>query len=265
MRNTVRAIAATAFLALATHAEAESDAPVTPGTLTYGTAATYPPFQSVEDGKIAGFSVDHAEAIAAKLGLKTAIVNLDFGGLIPALQARRFDVINSAMRVTEQRKEQVDFIPYMRIGTNIIVRAGNPKNVSGRGDVCGLNVAVELGSTIEAFAREDNDNCVKAGKAAVNLMTFPGRQEAALAVRQSRADAFYDTTPAAVLALTRSPDSFQIVGETFGFTENGIALRKGDPIKARIEKAQAELIADGSYDALLTKYKFPKEVAVTSR
>jgi polar amino acid transport system substrate-binding protein len=128
-----------------------------------------------------------------------------------------------------------------------------------------LNVAVELGSTIETFAREDNDACVKVGKLPVNVMTFPGRQDASLAVKQSRADAFYDTTPAAVLALTRSADTFQIVGETFGFTENGIALRKGDPMKAKIEKAQAELVADGSYDALLAKYKFPKEVSITSK
>jgi polar amino acid transport system substrate-binding protein len=251
-------------LALAMHSAAMAEEPalVAPGTLTYGTAATYPPFQSVDGGQIVGFSVDHGEAIARKLGLKTAIVNLDFGGLIPALQARRFDIINSAMRVTEPRKEQVDFIPYMRIGTNIVVRAGNPKKVGSRTDVCGLNVAVELGSTIEAFAREDSEACTKAGKPPVNVMTFPGRQDASLAVRQSRADAFYDTTPAAVLALTQTGDSFQIVGETFGFTENGIALRKGDPLKTMIEKAQAELVADGSYAALLEKYKFPKEVAV---
>lgn len=261
MRKTIHVLAMMT-LTVSSSAMTEELALISPGILTYGTAATYPPFQSVNDGKIVGFSIDHGEAIARKLGLKTAIVNLDFGGLIPALQARRFDIINSAMRVTEPRKEQVDFIPYMRIGTNIVVRAGNPKNVNGRSDVCGLNVAVELGSTIESFAREDSENCVKAGKAPVNVMTFPGRQDASLAVRQSRADAFYDTTPAAVLALTQTADTFQIVGETFGFTENGIALRKGDPLKAKIEQAQAELVADGSYAALLEKYKFPKEVAV---
>jgi polar amino acid transport system substrate-binding protein len=117
MRNRASFIAATTMLAFLSHAQAQDSTLVAPGMLTYGTAATYPPFQSLEDGKIVGFSVEHGDALAAKLGLKTAIVNLDFGGLIPALQAKRFDIINSAMRVTDQRKEQVDFIPYMRIGT----------------------------------------------------------------------------------------------------------------------------------------------------
>jgi polar amino acid transport system substrate-binding protein len=66
-------------------------------------------------------------------------------------------------------------------------------------------------------------------------------------VRQGRADVFYDTTPAAARAVQLAPDVFAIVGETFGFTENGIAVRKGDTaMKAAIDKAQAELVADGS-------------------
>jgi len=239
---------------------------VSPGVLTYGTAATYPPFQSMEAGRIVGHSIDLGEALAQRMGLRAEPVNFEFTGLIPALQAARFDIINSALRATPQRAEQVELIPYMRIGTNIVVRAGNPRGINGRADVCGRTVAVDIGTTVEAFAREDHEACVKAGRAAVTVQVYPGRQAAALALRQGRADAYYDTTPAAVLAMTAAPDAFAIAGETFGFTENALAIRKGDAtMRAAVEAALATMVTDGSYDALLRKYNFPPTVSVFGR
>ena len=55
-------------------------------------------------------------------------------------------------------------------------------------------MAVELGSAIEQMARDDAKACEAQGKTTVTVLTFPGRNEATIAVRQGRADAFYDTT-----------------------------------------------------------------------
>lgn len=259
----VKLVAGLAVLLSALPALAQEPKLLAPGIVTYGTAATFPPFQYVENGTIIGFSVDHMEALAKKLGLKPQVVNMEFPGLIPALQSGRFDIINSAVRITEERKGQVDFIPYMRVGTNIVVRTGNPKGIKARADMCGKIAAVELGSAIEQMAREDAKSCEGQGKPTVTVLTFPGRNEATIAVRQGRADAFYDTTPAAVRATQVAPDAFAIVGDTFAFAENGIAVRKGDTaIKAMIEKAQAELVKDGTFAALLKKHGFPAELAL---
>ncbi|UPY38661.1 ABC transporter substrate-binding protein [Sediminicoccus sp. KRV36] len=237
---------------------------VTPGTLSYGTAATYPPFQFLDEGRIIGFSVDYGEALSSLMGLRPAIMNMDFNGLIPALQARRFDIINSAMRITPERAQQVTLIPYMRIGSNIVVRAGNPRGINGRADVCGRSIAVELGSTMETYAREDDAACRAGGRPGPTVLTFPGRQDATIAVRQGRADAFYDTTPAAARAVALNPGIFAIAGETFGFTENGIALRREDAALATaVIAAMRQLVTNGTYARLLAKWNLPPEVSVT--
>jgi ABC-type amino acid transport substrate-binding protein len=94
--------------------------------LTYGTAATFSPFEYQKHGKLIGFDIEMGDAVAAKMGLTPAPLNIECRGLIPALQGKRVDVINSAMYFNPRRAEQVDFIPYMSIGNEVVVKKSNP-------------------------------------------------------------------------------------------------------------------------------------------
>lgn len=248
-----------AFAALAPRAEAQAPQLLTPGKLTYGVAATFAPFEYQVDGKYVGFDIEFGEAIARKMGLEPVIMNIEFRGLIPALQGRRIDIINSAMYINPQRAEQVDFIPYMRIGNQIIVRKGNPLNIRSRNDLCGRRVAVTLGGIQETYARQDSEKCVAAGRPAVNVMTFPTAQDSTLSVRQGRADAHFDSTPGAAKLTSELPDVFEVAGDVFeNNTQIGIAVRKGETaLKAAIEAAIAQVVADGTYVRLMQKYNLP--------
>jgi polar amino acid transport system substrate-binding protein len=250
-----------AFAALAPRGEAQAQAPqlLTPGKLTYGVAATFAPFEYMVDGKYVGFDIEFGEAIARKMGLEPVIMNIEFRGLIPALQGRRIDIINSAMYINPQRAEQVDFIPYMRIGNQIIVRKGNPLNIRSRDDLCGRRVAVTLGGIQETYARQDSEKCTAAGRPAVNVMTFPTAQDSTLSVRQGRADAHFDSTPGAAKLTSELPDVFEVAGDVFeNNTQIGIAVRKGETaLKAAIEAAIAQVVADGTYVRLMQKYNLP--------
>ncbi|MBL8671189.1 MAG: ABC transporter substrate-binding protein [Alphaproteobacteria bacterium] len=245
-------------------AEAQEVAPpkglVTAGKLTYGVAATFAPFEYTVDGKFVGFDIEFGEAVAKKMGLGVEIANIEFKGLIPALQGKRIDIVNSAMYINPERSQQVDFVPYMKIGNELIVKKGNPKKIGGRGDLCGLTVAVTLGGIQQKYATEDDEACKKAGKKAVTILTFPTAQDSSLSVRQGRADAHYDSTPGAVKAVTELPNEFEVAGPTFeANTQIGIAVRKGDAeLKAAIEKAVQAVVKDGTYAKLLDKYKLPK-------
>lgn len=232
---------------------------LTPGKLTYGVAATFAPFEYQVDGKYVGFDIEFGEAIAKKMGLEPAITNIEFRGLIPALQGRRIDIINSAMYINPARAEQVDFIPYMRIGNTIIVRKGNPLRIGSRSDLCGRRVAVTLGGIQETYARQDNDRCKAAGRAEVTVLTFPTAQDSTLAVRQGRADAHFDSTAGAAKLTSELPDVFEVAGEVFeNETQIGIAVRKGETaLKAAIEAAVKAVVADGTYLALMRKYNLP--------
>lgn len=257
------AIVAMAAPALAQQAPAVAPPPglVTAGRLTYGTAATFAPFEFMQDGRLVGFDIEFGEAIARQMGLEPAPLNIEFRGLIPALQGRRVDIINSAMYINPARSEQVDFVPYMRIGQQMVVRRGNPGNISGRTDLCGRRVAVTLGGIQETYARQDNERCRAAGRGEVTVMTFPTAQDAALSVRQGRADAYYESTAGVARIVAEMADVYQAVGDVFEWgTQIGIAVRKGDTAMAQaIEAAIRRLVADGTYRRLMEKYNLPAD------
>lgn len=117
-------LAASAFTTQADAQSATAPALVAAGMLTYGTAASFAPFEFQKDGAFTGFDIEFGTAVAAKMGLSPVILNMDFGGLIPALQGHRIDVINSGMYINPKRSEAVDFVPYMKIGNQIVVRKG---------------------------------------------------------------------------------------------------------------------------------------------
>ena len=234
------------------------------GELTYGVAATFAPFEYSEEGELKGFDIEMGAALAEKMGLEVNPRNMEFAGLIPALQSGRLDIINSAMYIKPEREEQVDFVRYMTIGDEIVVPKGNPKGIASRADLCGMRVAVTLGGIQESYAREDDEKCKAAGKDGVEVLTFPTAQDSALAVARSRADVFFNSTPGATMQVTARPDVYEIVGETFAAdTFIGIAVRKDDPeMKKAIEAALEAIVADGTYDALIEKYKLPPTVSI---
>lgn len=262
-RAILSSLSAAAFaIGLMGGATAQVQAPkevVNAGKITYGVAATFAPFEYMQDGKLVGLDIEMLEAIAKKMGLGVEIMNMEFKGLIPALQSKRIDIINSAMYIRPEREEQVDFIPYLTVGNEIVVQAKNPRGIKSREDMCGAKIAVTLGGFQEKLAREDDENCKKAGKAGAEVMTFPTAQDAALALKNGRADAIYNATPGAYKQVQELPSDYAIAGQTFGpFAKIGIAVRKGDAdTKEAIGKALAAIKADGVIDALLKKYGMP--------
>lgn len=249
----------------ATAAELPKTGLVEPGAITYGVAATFAPFEFQKDGKLTGFDIDMIDALAKKLGAEPKAMNMEFKGLIPALQGGRIDLINSAMYMNPARAEQVDFVPYLKIGNMVIVQAGNPAKITGRDDsLCGKTIAVTLGGIEESQARADDKRCQDAGKGAVKVLTLPTAQDSALSLRQGRADAYYDSTPGAVMLLQEVPGVFETVGDEFeSNTSVGMATRKGDTaMQEALKAALKEIVADGTYKALIEKWKLPATVSI---
>ena len=104
------------FAATAYAAELPESGLAEKGALTYGVAATFAPFEFQKDGELTGFDIDLIAALAERLGAETRPMNMEFKGLIPALLGGRIDLINSAMYINPARSEQVDFVPYLKIG-----------------------------------------------------------------------------------------------------------------------------------------------------
>jgi polar amino acid transport system substrate-binding protein len=92
---------------------------MTPGVLTVGMNLQFKPEMYLSNGKPAGYDVDLLNKLAAKLGVKLQIENLDFNGLIPGLQAKKFDLVSVGLTPNPQREQVVDFtrsyVPYASV------------------------------------------------------------------------------------------------------------------------------------------------------
>lgn len=249
----------------ATAAELPKTGLVEAGALTYGVAATFAPFEFQKDGQLTGFDIDLIDALGKKLGATLKPMNMEFKGLIPALLGGRIDIINSAMYINPARAEQVDFVPYLKIGNRVMVQAGNPAKITGRDDtLCGKTIAVTLGGIQESQARADDKRCQDKGLPAVTVLTLPTAQDSALSLRQGRADAYYDSTPGAMKLEEELPGVFESVGEEFeSNTSVGMATRKGDTaMQQALTAALKEIVADGTYAALIKKWNLPPTVSI---
>src|SRR5438477_12384712 len=109
-------------------------------TLKVGLDPTLPPvmYRDPKDpSKIVGQDPDMVDAAMKCLGLKYELVGLDFGTLIPTLQAGQIQLIWSNIYYTPARAQAADFVIYATTGTAGIVKKGNPKGIKSIDDACG--------------------------------------------------------------------------------------------------------------------------------
>lgn len=260
----LRHVFAVALLLLPAAARADDLSLVEPGKLTWGTSATFTPFEFMRDGKAAGFDVDLMEALAGQMHLASNMLGMDFKGIIPGLIGHRIDAGVSGMYVTAERLKVADFIPYVLVGNQLVVQKGNPKHVTDRTSLCGLKVGVPVSTAFEASAKQVSAACVTAGKPEVDLLSLPGSNLVALALAQGRVDAALNSTATVAAMMGESPDAYALAGAPFDAeTRIGIALRKdAGPLKAQMEQALAALVKDGTYAALLKKWSLPETASV---
>jgi polar amino acid transport system substrate-binding protein len=96
----------------------------TNGVIRLGTASVTEPFSFVDGSReIVGYDIELARHIANKAGKKLEVVNMDFGGMIPALMSGKVDMIAACITITEERKKQVLFSePYYVGGIAALVK-----------------------------------------------------------------------------------------------------------------------------------------------
>ena len=222
-------------------------------TFTFCTNPTFPPLElASSSGAVSGFDVDMASALAKTFGATAKPLKTAFPGLIPALNAKKCDAVMSGIFVTPDRLKQAGAVGYMETHRVFIVRAGNPKHVTGpNAGLKGLSVVVQAGTKYEEFLKS-----VK-GKLGFNLQSYPGDNDAVAQVILGRADV--DLTQDTSFAFQAKAHPGKIaVAYTFPDKDTfGIYYRKGDPLGAKLKAGVAKLKSDGTLARLAAKYKIP--------
>lgn len=224
------------------------------GVLQVGSDIAYAPIESFdENNNPVGVDIDLGNCLAQDLGVAVEYLNLGFDPLIPSIQGGEIDVIMSAMTINPDREQQIDFIPYFTAGTGILVPAGNPEGIQTIEDLCGLIVAVQVGTV-----QVDQLDALNADACAADNVTVQTFDENPLAVEQLRAgaaDANLADSPVALYDALLSDGELEVAGEPFEAAPYGIGVRKDSTaLNSALTDVLTAIIEDGRYDEILAKW-----------
>jgi polar amino acid transport system substrate-binding protein len=232
----------------------------TAGTLTLGSDISYPPqefYDPAGSQNAAGFDIDIAKEMASRMGLKFAAVNQTFAGIIPALSAKKYDIIMSAMTINDDRKAKVDFVPYFIAGESFVVQKGAKYRPTKLEDLCGHKVAVEDGTAEKDEANGLNDAGKPCANNKVHIDVYQVDTEALAQLKKTPNppdEVHFTDSPVADYEI-RKDANLEKTGTAIETAPEGIACRKGDtaifnPIKAAFDSIKS----DGTYKTLLDKW-----------
>jgi cystine transport system substrate-binding protein len=217
------------------------------GSLRIGTEGTYPPFTYHDDkNELAGFDVEIGRAVADKLGVKAEFFEGKWDGLIAGLDANRYDVVINQVGITDARKAKYDFSePYIASKAVLIVKEGNT-DIKGFEDLKGKKSAQSLTSNFAKLATDSG----------AELVGTDGFDQSIQLVLQGRADATLNDNLSFLDFKKKKPDApVKIIATQDKADVSGVIFRKGNPdLKAAIDKALADIKADGTYEKISQKY-----------
>lgn len=218
-------------------------------TLIIGMELKFPPFETVDiDGNPIGVSVELANRIGEKLNKKVEIKNIDYSGLIPALQSNNIDLIISSMTITEERLESIDFSDeYAK--SDLALAVNNKINVDSYEELNSSEhiIAVKQGNLAEMWAEKYLPNA--------KIKQFTEVSAALLDVNNGYSDVFiYD--PLSLIEGSTSLSNIKLFLNPLPDVKGwGIGMRKGDDeFKELINETLQQINQDGFYNEMREKY-----------
>lgn len=257
-----------AFLALMT-ASAMAEPTLNAGKISFAADFAAAPNQFIRtDGTYDGLNVDMCGEIGKRLNLEVEWVNLAFPGLVPGLQAKRFDSLCTAIFINPERLQIMNMIAYVQWGEGLMVPKGNPDGIACEGKIgvaesynacfdglAGKTVSVAAGGTTNKNLQAQSDRLVAAGKPAIDIRAFDSNSEAIQAAVTGQAEAAYLNDPQAAYYISTSNAPFEMAFT--GNAANRLAittLKENTELAEMIQKALEEMKADGSYQKIVEKW-----------
>ena len=217
-----------------------------------GIEGANPPFNNKNaSGEVVGFDYDIAMALCAKMKAECEVVTSDWDGIIPSLNAKKYDFIVSSLSITDERKNAVDFTdPYYSNKQQFVAKKG----VDFKTDIDSLKTK-KLGtqrSTQAATWLEDNIGG--------DISLYDTQENAYLDLSSGRVDGLLADKYAIYGWLKDDPagKDYEFKGEPINEDDKvGIALRKGETdLRTKLNLALKEIKEDGTYKKINDKY-FP--------
>jgi len=211
-----------------------------------GTDATYPPFETVRAGQYSGFDVELGNAIAGELGGKAEWVNTSFDGIFPALDAEKFDLVMSAVTITDERKKRLLFSdPYYTAGQIVAIRDGN-EGAKGLQDLDGKLAGIQINTTATEVLKKYPQ---------IRVRQYPSLDLALQDLENGNLAAVVGDAPTTKYFLAHGFSKLSTVGTLLTEEHYGIVMRAKDrELQQAVNTALAKLRADGRFAALEAKW-----------
>jgi polar amino acid transport system substrate-binding protein len=211
------------------------------------------------EGELVGYNVAFAREIAARLSLEPSFQQPLFEEVIDLVADHECDISVSSQNITTSRLERMSMIPYTKSQQPVLVEIGNPHNIDSLQSLCGLSVSVTAGTTHADLVqgRGDyadaglNDDCREAGRATIDLQTYPTEAEAVGALLDGEVAAYLGNSG----FIVDYEDDIAYAQTTLPPARQGIGVATDHPVLfAAVESALTTMIADGTYRQILTEH-----------
>jgi polar amino acid transport system substrate-binding protein len=230
---------------------ASAPAPAPAKVSVVGTDAAYAPFESQnEKGEIVGFDIEVVQAIAKKAGIEVKFVNTPWEGIFNALAQGDRDMVVSAVTITDERKQTMDFSkPYFDAQQLIAVKESS--KVAKFADLKKLKVGVQTGTTGDEAVTKLQ------GKTSTNIKRFESTPLALKELESGGVDAVVADNGVIIHYVANNPGGkFKMVADKeFVPEQYGIAVKKGNTeLLTKLNAGLDAITADGTYVAIYKKY-----------
>jgi ABC-type amino acid transport substrate-binding protein len=210
-------------------------------TITVASDIAYPPFEYTEDGEPVGFDIDLMNEIGERAGFTPEYQNVTFDGIIGGLGSNLYDASISAMTITPEREEQIDFSdPYFNADQSLLVPSdGDIQSVDDLGEAV---VGVQLGTTGASKAEEFQAD----GKLA-EVRTFDTIEDAFAALENGQVDAIINDLPVSQAEADASDGALEVVETIPTGEQYGVAFPTDSELVEPTNQALQEIKDDGTY------------------
>lgn len=219
------------------------------GVIKIGTEGTYKPFTFHDDkgtGKLTGFDIEVAEAVAKELGVKAEFVETEWDAIFAGLDSGRFDMIANQVSINDERTARYDFSTPYTISPGVIVVKADDDSIKSFADLKGKRTAQTLTSNWYEVAEKEG----------AEVESVEGWAQAVTLLKQGRVDATVnDVLTFLDWQNTEGDDSLKIAVESDEVSTNALTFRKGgDDLVEAVDEALADLTADGTLAKISEKY-----------
>ena len=226
------------------------------GSIRVAIVPNYPPmeFRDPATNALTGFDVELGEALGRKLGLKIAWQETSFDQMMPAIATGRVDAILSGMTDMATRQDTATFVDYLRNGPRFFVQQSRAAEFKDALALCGKKVGASRRTSFpKLIAAWSDAHC---GSDPIQFVGTEGSADARTQLKQGRLDAAVQGGETLPYMMDLDPSAYVPIGDIFAVQFSGLALNvKEKALQQAVVEALDALIADGSYRALLAKWK----------